>query len=79
FGALRIYNDRWKFNSGLFFWVTRWLNDGDGYTPSPADGHVNLVVVGIMLIVLLAVWYFAYWAHQRQDTRSSLRLMTLPL
>lgn len=79
FGALRIYNDRWKFNSGLFFWVTRWLNDGDGYTPSPADGRVKLVVVAIMLIILLAVWVFAYHAHQRQDKRASIRLMTIPL
>ncbi|MFK7805904.1 MAG: hypothetical protein AB8G95_30010 [Anaerolineae bacterium] len=79
FGALRIYNDRWKFNSGLFFWVTRWLNDGDGYSPSPADGQVKLVVLLIMLIVLLVVWYFAYLAYQRQDVRSSIRLMTLPL
>lgn len=75
FGALRIYNDRWKFNSGLFFWVTRWLNDGDGYTPSPADGQVKLAVMGIVLFVLLAVWYLAY--HHR-DVRSSLRLMAVP-
>ena len=76
FGALRIYNDVWKFNSGLFFWVTRWLNDGDGYTPSPADGQVKLIVVAIVLIVLLTVWYFAY--HHR-DIRTSLRLMAIPL
>jgi len=79
FGALRIYNAQWKFNSGLFFWVTRWLNDGDGYSPSPADGQVKFVVALIMLIVLLAVWYFAYHAHQRQDIRASIRLMTIPL
>ncbi len=76
FGAIRIYNDQWKFNSGLFFWATRWLNDGDGYTPSPADGQIKLVVAGIMVFVLLLTWWMAY---RNQDLKSSLRLMAVPL
>ncbi len=76
FGALRIYNDRWKFNSGLFFWVTRRLNDGDGYTPSPADTQVKLAVAIIMMVVLLIVWGLAY---RNRSPKTSLRLMAIPL
>lgn len=76
FGALRIYNSQWKFNSGINFWVTRWLNNGDGYIVTSADLRVKLVTLVIMAAVLLAVWFFAY---QHQGLRSSLRLMAIPL
>ncbi|MEM8860552.1 MAG: hypothetical protein AAGD96_19690 [Chloroflexota bacterium] len=76
FGALRIYNGQWKFNSGIFFWVTRWLNDGDGYTPSPADALMKQMTLVIVIIILLTVWWLAYrWG----DLKISLRLMAIPL
>ena len=76
FGALRIYNGLWKFNSGIFFWVTRWLNHGDGYTPSPADSQFKTITLVIVVIMLLTVWWLAY---QRRDLKHSLRLMSIPL
>lgn len=58
FGALRIYNDQWNFNSGLFYWLVEGI-EAAGRTPDQAQ-FIGRLSIGIgMLILLLIVWLLA--------------------
>ncbi|MCO5191523.1 MAG: hypothetical protein M9918_25440 [Anaerolineae bacterium] len=72
FGALRIYGGRWKFNSGIVFWLEQFLQK-QGVT---AALLVSKVIVAVLMVaVLLIVWRAA---RRRTGFRPSLRLMSLP-
>ena len=78
FAALRIYGDRWNFNSGLFHWLETALTQSRLLNLDPASaGQVAKSIVALsMMAVLLAVWMRA--RHTRQ-TRARIRLMAVPL
>ena len=72
FGALRIYSERWKFNSGLFFWLETWLSALG--VPEPTD-TAKLAVALLMGLTWLGVWV---WAWRRPGIRSTLRAAVVP-
>lgn len=74
FGAIRIYADRWNFNSGLFHWLQVDLLQPH-LAPVEADEWAKRGVTLILLASLLAVWL---QARRRLDPRSTLRLMAIP-
>jgi hypothetical protein len=74
FGAIRIYADRWNFNSGLFHWLEVDLLQemiGLGGAEMWAKRIVLLTLAGI----LLSVWLRA---RRRTSLRATLRLMAVP-
>jgi hypothetical protein len=73
FGALRIYADRWNFNSGLFHWLEA-LRQTWGIVE--ANLWAKYVALGAMLVALAVIWVKA---HRPQPPRSLLRLMSAPL
>ncbi len=73
FGALRIYSGQWTFNSGLFHWLEVGL--GKQGLDDPL-GSAKLVVGLLLLLLITAVWLLA---RTRKNTRTALRLMSLPL
>lgn len=74
FGALRIYRDRWNFNSGLFHWLERWLMD-----VGVANYHewARETVLGVLTALLLWVWLQA--RRDQHDLRATLRWLAVPL
>jgi len=72
FGALRIYADRWNFNSGLFHWLEVNLQPVGGVT---AKIWAKQITAGLLLATLAAVWLKA---RNLQTPRATLRLMALP-
>lgn len=73
FGAIRIYESQWNFNSGLFHWLeVRWGAPGYG---EPLDA-AKYVILGAMFLLMLVVWWLAY--QRRGDNRALLRLLALP-
>jgi alpha-1,6-mannosyltransferase len=72
FGALRIYNRSWDFNSGL----THWLEGLLSMLRLPSADQWARVVAGLLLLVVLAlVWQVGRSLH---EPRALLRLMALP-
>ncbi|MFZ0547352.1 MAG: hypothetical protein WAM60_18040 [Candidatus Promineifilaceae bacterium] len=74
FGALRIYNDSWNFNSGLFHWLEVFLGNA-GF--EDANGWAKRIVLLAMLAVMLVVFVAA--RRYRSDLRGALRLSAVPL
>jgi hypothetical protein len=85
FGALRIYNDQWNFNSGLFHWLEVFLSNRSLEAP---NAWAKGIVFGLMLVVLTAVFIAAARnlpevRHLREvgevrAVRSTLRLCAIP-
>ncbi len=73
FGALRIYNRYWNFNSGLYQWIEGLLT---AMRLPAADQWARVLAGLLLLVVLVAVWWTARGRH---EPRTLLRLMTLPL
>jgi alpha-1,6-mannosyltransferase len=72
FGALRIYNRAWRFNSGIFNLLAGLLSA----LRLPSADHWARVFVGLLLLAVLAfVWRVA---RGRREPRALLRLMALP-
>jgi hypothetical protein len=74
FGALRIYGDRWNYNSGLFHWLEIELVDSGGLALTAANRLAKQANVILLVILLLAVWL----AARKATTRRALRLMAVP-
>jgi hypothetical protein len=73
FGALRIYNRYWNFNSGLYHWLEGLLTA----MRLPSVDQWARVLAGLLLLIgLVAVWWTARDQH---EPRTLLRLMALPL
>ena len=74
FGALRIYNAQWNFNSGLFHWLENWLESMGIDGPM---AQAQEIVYFLMSLLLLAVW----WQFRRSnyDVRTTLRWLAVPL
>ena len=73
FGALRIFADRWNFNSGIFHWLEMSL--AQAYPPLWANRWAKRLVISAMVLVLLGVWLAA---RRLLKVRSRLRLMAVP-
>ena len=74
FGALRIYNAQWNFNSGLFRWLENWL-DSMGITDPMAQAQE--ISYFLLFLLLLAVW--RQFRHFSTDLRAALRWLAVPL
>lgn len=72
FGALRIYDRLWNFNSGLFHWLEQGLTRAG---VDPANLWSKVVVALLMLAVLAIVWR---QARSGPAPRALLRLMAVP-
>ena len=72
FGALRIYSDQWKFNSGIFHWLERELSQLSVADPLAVAKQIGL---GLVLVVLFISWWLA---RQRREMRATLRLTAVP-
>ena len=74
FGALRIYGDRWNFNSGIFYWLEGALADpaATDHSLEIANRYAKQIVGSGLLLVLLGVWWLA---RSRTTACSQLRLM----
>ena len=74
FGALRIYNAQWKFNSGLFRWLEEWLESmGVGGPMAQAQE----IVYFLMFLILLSVWWQFRQSHT--DSKTTMRWLAVPL
>ncbi|MYH61348.1 MAG: hypothetical protein F4148_06175 [Caldilineaceae bacterium SB0675_bin_29] len=74
FGALRIYNAQWNFNSGLFRWLEKWLQSM-GIADSMAQAQE--ISYFLMFLLLFEVWrQFRYF---KTDLRAALRWLAVPL
>ncbi|MEM7536189.1 MAG: hypothetical protein AAF639_28660 [Chloroflexota bacterium] len=78
FAALRIYGDRWNFNSGLFHWLEVGLmNDALlGLSLEDANQWAKRIVALLLLTVLFTVWLYT---RKQTSPRAMLRLMAVPL
>ncbi|MXY92860.1 MAG: hypothetical protein F4Y42_05350 [Caldilineaceae bacterium SB0664_bin_27] len=74
FGALRIYNEQWKFNSGLFRWLEDWLESMGIEGPMT---QAQEIVYFLMFLLLLAVWW--QFRQTEMDMRTTLRWLAVPL
>lgn len=77
FGAIRIYNAQWNFNSGLFHWLEVSLG-APGYGPPSAEAKA---AVGLALaLVLLCIWWRIRSAgRSAEELRTAIRFMAVPL
>ena len=74
FGALRIYNAQWNFNSGLFRWLENWLRDmGIGDAISQAQE----IAYFLLFVLLLGVWLLS--RNERLDARATMRWFAAPI
>ena len=73
FGALRIYANQWKFNSGLFYWLETWLGRLELADPLMT---AKMIAFFMLLLIVTAVWITA---RHRTQARPALRLMSVPL
>lgn len=73
FGALRIYSDQWKFNSGIWHWLQFYLAKNPDIADSVALAK-NLVFL-VMLIIMIIVWLLAY---RKPSPKRDLRLLFIP-
>ena len=74
FGALRIYNAQWHFNSGLFRWLENWLESMGIADPMAQAQEISYF---LMFLLLLGVWRQV--RHFKSDLRAVLRWMAVPL
>lgn len=74
FGALRIYGDRWNFNSGLFHWLEEALQRAG---VADFNGWAKRIVLLALVGLLLWVWRRA--RRDRHNLRASLRWLAAPL
>ena len=74
FGALRIYNAQWNFNSGLFRWLQNWLESMGIAEPMAQAQEISYF---LLFLLLLGVW--RQCQHVNTDLRAVLRWMTVPL
>lgn len=73
FGALRIYADQWKFNSGLFHWLMLFLGKQGVSNPT----EIAKMLIGVAMVgVETAVFLIA--RTQTKNLVATLRLMTFP-
>jgi len=73
FGALRIYGQQWRFNSGLFHWLETYLVRR-GMVDSL--GVAKTIVAVLFLFMIAGVWLLA---RKRTGPRAAMRLMALLL
>ncbi len=73
FGAVRIYADRWNFNSGLFAWIETWLT---GLGLGEAGTWAKWLSLAALSGICLAVWLLA---RPQQQVSRTLRLAAIPL
>lgn len=74
FGALRIYNAQWKFNSGLFRWLEIWLEDmGIGEAMSQAQE----ITYFLLVVLLIGAWLLS--RKDNIDPRATLRWIAVPI
>ena len=74
FGAVRIYGDRWNYNSGLFHWLEASLFPVVGV--ADAETWARRAVALGMLTVVIVVWW---QAKRAPGARAALRWMAVPL
>jgi hypothetical protein len=72
FGALRIYADRWNYNSGLFHWLEV---DLLALGVAEANRLAKRIAGAAMMAALVGIWL---GARRRVDNRTALRWMALP-
>jgi len=76
FGALRIFADRWNYNSGLFHWLETGLAGWpDGLSPVQANGWAKRIMGASMALTMMALWFYA---RRLQKPQALLRLMAVP-
>lgn len=73
FGALRIYADKWNFNSALFHWLEVDILPAWGVIEANRWG--KRIVGGLILLILAGVWLEA---RRQPSPRALLRLMAWP-
>lgn len=74
FGALRIYNAQWNFNSGLFRWLEDWLE-----SMGIADPMVQAQEISYFLMFLLLLFVWRQFRRVNSDLRAVLRWLSVPL
>lgn len=72
FGALRIYSNQWKFNSGIFHWLELWLHQQGNNDSLELAKQIGF---GLIAVILVGVWLTA---RRRQGARATLRLTAVP-
>jgi hypothetical protein len=72
FGALRIYAEQWKFNSGLFAWLEDWLS---GWGLADPTATAKWITLAVLSGVCLAIWMRA---RPPYSPRKTLRLAAVP-
>ncbi len=78
FGSARAYTDSFRFNSGVYHWLGRWiagrgLND-QGWSEPAA---LTRLIVGLVVVALLVVVFLV--GRRDRDVRGTLRLLAVPL
>lgn len=78
FGALRIYADRWNYNSGLFHWLEEFFSSNGvmGWDDQVANRWAKRSAGLLLLAVLGVTWLVS--RHSR-TSREALRLSTVPV
>ena len=78
FGSARAYTDSFRFNSGIYHWLERWIAsqglDDKGWNEPAA--LTRLVVAAVVVAALAAVFV---WARRPRDVRGTLRLLAVPV
>ncbi len=74
FGALRIYNKQWNFNSGIFLWLQNWLE-----TMGIGEPMVQSQEITYFLLFLLLLYLWWRFPRSQTDLRSTLRWLAVPV
>lgn len=74
FAALRIFADRWNYNSGLFYWLEQYL--GQTLPAEVANLWAKRTIGLTMGLILGGTWLLS---RRNQSVRVDLRLMSIPL
>ena len=74
FGALRIYQEKWNFNSGLFHWLETWLLEMGVIDPRSQAQEITFF---LSFLLLLGAWLWS--RRQSNDLRATLRWLAIPL
>ena len=74
FGAFRIYQEQWNFNSGLFHWLEAWLMQMGISAPMSQAQEITFF---LLFLLLLSVWLWS--RRSRDDLRATLRWLAIPL
>ena len=79
FGSARAYTDTFRFNSGIYHWLERWISsqglDDKGWNEPIA--LTRLVVAAVVIVLLVAIGAFA--RRRVGDARRVLRMLSLPV